>query len=579
MTDNSLGGDCAVCPQEVSIALRDGTRLAALLYTPPAEGAARPVICSMTPYGAGHGQAWGEYLAARGFAFLSVDVRGCGGSEGEFFPGRDAGSDGADIVEWIAKQPQCDGRVMMLGGSYGGWCQWATAVKAPAPLCGIIPTAAACFGVDFPYRSNLLAPYILYWLMLTTRGRVKSPALTDIKIWDSWLAAHYRAGAAFADLDAHMGFPSPIFQEWVAHPDADYWAAYEPAPDAYAGIRCPVLTITGAYDADQPGALAHYRRHLEARPDDHHHLVIGPWDHVGTAKPQARFKGIEVGEASLVDVRQLHCDWYRWILGDGDKPALLRDRVAYYVQGIERWRHAPTLDAVTQDIRTMYLASDGHASDIFRSGRLDETACSGPPDRYRFDPMDYARYETDALGEMYDLTDQRLAFSPGADHLVYHSAPFAGDVEVAGFFSAELWLTISRPDADFHVGIFEIDAAGRAVMLTEDWLRARYRGGPEPSLAVPGEPALYRFERFLFVAKQIRAGSRIRLVVSNPNSRTHQRNYGGGGPVSSETGAVSEFLDVALLHDDAHPSLLRMPIGGTGEEASSSSVERDINAI
>ena len=40
--------------------------------------------------------------------------------------------DGYDVVEWMAKQPYCNGKVSMWGGSYAGYDQWAAAKEFPA---------------------------------------------------------------------------------------------------------------------------------------------------------------------------------------------------------------------------------------------------------------------------------------------------------------------------------------------------------------------------------------------------------------------------------------------------------------
>ena len=65
-----------------------------------------------------------------------------GDSEGEFSPFVTDMDDGADITSWIAKQPFCNGKVGMWGGSYLGYSQWATAKERPPHLTTIVPTAA-----------------------------------------------------------------------------------------------------------------------------------------------------------------------------------------------------------------------------------------------------------------------------------------------------------------------------------------------------------------------------------------------------------------------------------------------------
>jgi len=53
-----------------------------------------------------------------------VDVRGRGTSEGVFDPFAQEPRDGYDIVEFLARQPWCNGKVTMWGGSYAGYDQW-----------------------------------------------------------------------------------------------------------------------------------------------------------------------------------------------------------------------------------------------------------------------------------------------------------------------------------------------------------------------------------------------------------------------------------------------------------------------
>jgi len=63
--------------------------------------------------------------------FALVDVRGRGNSGGEFEPFTNEPRDGHDVAEWLAKQPFCDGKVAMWGGSYAGFDQWATVKEFP----------------------------------------------------------------------------------------------------------------------------------------------------------------------------------------------------------------------------------------------------------------------------------------------------------------------------------------------------------------------------------------------------------------------------------------------------------------
>jgi pimeloyl-ACP methyl ester carboxylesterase len=57
--------------------------------------------------------------------------------------------DGYDVVEWLAKQPYCNGKIAMLGGSYAGYDQCATAQEFPSHLATIVPVSSVGPGVDF----------------------------------------------------------------------------------------------------------------------------------------------------------------------------------------------------------------------------------------------------------------------------------------------------------------------------------------------------------------------------------------------------------------------------------------------
>src|SRR5215475_6321872 len=107
----------------IKIPMRDGVRLNATLYTPRNQKGSAPCIFTLTPYIGQNYHERGVYFAAHGLPFLTVDVRGRGNSEGEFRPFIQEAHDGYDVVEWLAAQPYCNGKVAMWGGSYAGYDQ------------------------------------------------------------------------------------------------------------------------------------------------------------------------------------------------------------------------------------------------------------------------------------------------------------------------------------------------------------------------------------------------------------------------------------------------------------------------
>src|SRR5207244_1126845 len=144
--------------------------------------------------------------------------------------------------------------------------------------------------------------------------------------------------------------------------------------------------------------------------------------------------------------------------------------------------------------------------------------------------------EAEARSPGSSLTDQSVTLALSGKALVYHSAPFDKDTELSGFFKLSAWIAIDCPDTDIYVSVYEIDLDGRSVRLSTDAIRARYREDLRaPKLIHTCEPLRYDFERFTFVARQIKHRHRLRLVLA-PMGRLvetnfAEKNYNGGGVV------------------------------------------------
>ena len=85
------------------------------------------------------------------------------------------------------------------------------------------------------------------------------------------------------------------------------------------------------------------------------------------------FVGLRVRPASLIDLPDLHLQWFAWTIQNGPKPAFLQKSVAYYLMGAEKWRYADSLDEITSHYIPLYLHSTGNPTDVFHSGSLLET--------------------------------------------------------------------------------------------------------------------------------------------------------------------------------------------------------------
>ena len=105
-----------------------------------------------------------NFFVRRGYAHVIVNVRGTGKSEGEFSGyGPQEAKDTYEVIEWIARQPWCDGNVGMFGVSYFAISQLQVAALNPPHL----KTIFAPFGYTDFYRDKCYHGGILSHAFLT----------------------------------------------------------------------------------------------------------------------------------------------------------------------------------------------------------------------------------------------------------------------------------------------------------------------------------------------------------------------------------------------------------------------------
>lgn len=550
----------------LEIPLRDGVKLNGTLYRPKGREQT-PAIFTLTPYLADSYHERAYYFSQQGYAFLLVDCRGRGNSGGEFEPFVSEGRDGHDVVEWISQQSWCSGDISMWGGSYAGYNQWMTLKEFPEPLKCIVPAASAHAAVDFPFFKNVFFPYEIRWLTFTSGVTPNKMLFDEEAFWNEKYFELYTSNRRFSELDRLAGNLSTHFQTWLDHPTPDdYWSPMHLTPEEYAKIDIPILTITGHYDGDQPGAMHYYRQHMaygSLENIDNHYLIIGPWDHAGTRTPKKEVGGLTFGDASMVDLNALHKAWYDWTLQNGEKPEFLKKRVAYYVMGAEAWKYVDNIEEIASRRKKFYLDSTGgKANDAFHSGVLSgDQPGSSAPDSYTYDPLDErpALLTRDVVDNY--LTDERLALNLFENGLVYHTPPFDENTEISGYIKLVLWIQLNVPDTDIMADLFEVTATGTTILLTTDIVRARYRNSlTEEELVRPDEINHFGFDGFFFFSRRISKGSRLRLLVKSPSSIHIQKNFNGGGVVAQESAADSRIANVTIYHDSEHPSYLEVPI-------------------
>src|ERR1700756_1825137 len=132
--------------RSVKCTLSDGTTLISDHYYPFGEGP-WPTLLMRQPYGREIAStvvyAHPVWFARQGYHVVIQDVRGRGGSQGDFYPFRHEGRDGAETIAWLRNHPASNGRIGMYGFSYQGMTQLLAAAEEPEGLAGIAPGMTA----------------------------------------------------------------------------------------------------------------------------------------------------------------------------------------------------------------------------------------------------------------------------------------------------------------------------------------------------------------------------------------------------------------------------------------------------
>jgi putative CocE/NonD family hydrolase len=572
--------------------MRDGVRLSVDVFQPQAEGRF-PAILIITPYSNNQGyRTRGTWFARRGYVVAVADSRGRYDSEGQWDPfGPQHKTDGYDLVEWLARQPWCDGKVGMMGLSYMGWTQWWTATQSPPSLRAIVPEVAppdAMF--NCPYQNGVLVTWMLTKWATKMAGRTTQVFDSDPPGGVFKTRVDERMQLPYLTLPERLGaLDAPWVEKWIRGnlSTAKYWRdiAYE-TPQACAKVTVPSLAASGWFDADFPGTPRNYlamKQYGVTPATRQPRLVIGPWPHIFN---RSRKVGpFDYGPDALIDWDGYVCRWFDHLLKGIDNGVLNDPPVHVFVMGRNRWSAERDWPLPQTRWTKYYLHSGGHANTIGGDGLLS-TACfgEGEPagkgksvaqtgqaldaacDAYRYDP---AKPTPSPFpnNQMEDGAVDTRKSSSGADVLVYTTPPLKEEVEVTGPITAVLYAATSARDTDWIVRLVDVRPDGYAALLCEGLMRARHRDpqragifNPEKlSVIEPNEVYQYTIDFWRATANVFAKGHRIRVEISSSYFPYYLRNPNTG---VDNIGLETRFVvaDQKLWHTSKYPSHVVLPV-------------------
>ena len=476
--------------EKTSIPMHDGVRLAVTLYLPAdlKAGTRCPVLLEYLPYRKDDDEAARDYgthtyFARRGYVSARVDIRGFGASEGTP-PDREYSAqeqqDAEEVIAWLARQPWSNGKVGMLGISWGGFNSIQMALRKPPALKAILAVAATeeLFKEDVHYIDGIFHVDEFELTMDLDQGR---PGAPDFNLDESVIGPR-------------MDSP-PWSLNYMKHQrDGAFWRAPLRPIETLA---VPAFLIGGMQDGYRdsiPRMLEKVKAPLKA--------WIGPWNH---GFPNGSDYGPQY------EWRDQAVRWFDYWLKGRNTGVLEDPRVLIYQQ---HW-HPP-------QPRLQEVPGEWRAEIWPPAGLTPMTWYLGPDHRLSSDArgdagIDQLRYVPSAgveagfwWGEL--LTDQRPvdAFS-----LVYDSPPLAEEVAILGLPHVSLRVSAEAPLADWFVRLSDVAPDGQVTMVTGAGINGAQRESmSKPQDLVPGK--IYPLSLDLHLASWVfPQGHRIRIAVSN----------------------------------------------------------------
>jgi uncharacterized protein len=486
---SALAADPGVRLVNTVIPMPDGVKLAATLYMPAdlKRGARVPALLEYLPYRKDDDEFLEDYghhvyFARHGYVGVRVDIRGFGNSNGVVPPreySRQEQEDGERVIAWLASQPWSNGKVGMLGISWGGFNAIQMAMRHPPALRAIVATAAteALFTEDVHYMDGILHLDEFEVAMDLDQGRSGAP---DFPLDEDTLSKRMDSAPWSLDYFRHQR-------------DGAFWHA---PVRKLEDIQIPCFVIGGLQD----GYRNSIARMLERVPAPVH-AWLGPWNH---SWPNDSTYGPNV------EWRDRAVRWFdHWLKGI-DNGVDREPRLLVYQQH----SHPPGREAqdVPGEWRTENWPPDGLKMQRWFLGPRHEL--SQAPVAPATDHLRYVPSAGVAAGFWWGelLGDQRPAdtFS-----LVYESAPLEEPLAILGRPRATLHAAASAPLADWVVRLEDLAPDGQVTAITGAGLNGAQRDSLEhPAPLVPNQEYVLNIDLYL-TSWVWEPGHRVRVSVSN----------------------------------------------------------------
>ncbi len=477
----------------------DGCRIAAKIWLPESAGINPvPAILEYIPYRKRDFKAKRDsevhgYFARKGYACIRADLRGSGDSEGilkdEYL--QQELDDGLNILKWIDSQPWCNGKIGIIGISWGGFNGLQLAAMNPPELKTVITVASTDdrYADDIHYMGGCLLTDQLSWAstMFAYNSCPPDPMLAGEKWRDMWMERLEGSGL--------------WLKNWLKHQRRDKFWKHASICENYEAITIPVLAVGGWADG-YSNTVFRLLKNLNSPVKG----LVGPWGHkyphMGGPGPEIDF------------LKECLRWWDHWLKGE-DTGVMNEPKLRVWMQD--------TVSPLSDDRPGRWVVEKKWPTEriierefiITQQGLVEERLAN----RYKKkvdiqSPLSVGLFAGKwcSYSEAADLPWDQREEDGGA--MLFETAPLEEELEILGRPFAELEVSIDKPQGMVAVRLIDIGENDRGTRVTYGLLNLTHRDSHEqPEELEPGKRYKVKIP-MNHIAQKFPKGHKIRLSIS-----------------------------------------------------------------
>ena len=478
------------------IPMPDGTRLAARIWLPEdAEADPVPAILEYLPYRKRDGTVARDhlthpYFAGHGYAGVRVDMRGSGDSEGvclgEYL--LQEHDDALAVIDWLAAQPWCSGKVGMIGISWGGFNGLQVAARQPEALGAVITICSTDdrYADDIHFMGGAVLTDKLAWgaTAFAIANTPPDPAIVGARWREMWKERLDNNGLWLLD--------------WFRHQRRDDFYRHGSICEDYSAVRVPVYAV-GGYADGYTNPIFRMMEHLSCPRK----ALIGPWTHkyphFATPEPRIGFlqealrwwdqhlKGIDTG---IMDEPMIRA-WMQEPAAPDPSPKVRPGR----------WVAEPAWPTEATEVLRLHVTPEGLRDTAGAPVIIDcpETAGHAAPV--------WCMYGSGADGPLDQNAE--VGFMR-----FFETASLDADMEILGFPLLHVRVTSDVPQANLAAVLSLVAPDGRATFVTYGILNLTHRESHAAPATLPVGEAVDAVLQLNVIGQRLPAGYRLRLALS-----------------------------------------------------------------